>query len=146
MKNSDIIDRLLQTLINISGRKTTGGYAVSVMDSTINKLQSQYDFLKHIEIRDTRYVEDSNSISVMSDINSIPAENVGKALRDIISTVNQTLGRDAGHFFIREISSTLGDDYTSVMKDMGVDLGLMQLEHEVSELEKRISTIKKTRK
>ncbi len=57
---------------------------------------------------------------------------------DHIVTMNEMLGKDAGHFFIKEMSRSIGDEYYSTMGDMGVDLSLMQLEYEVSEMEKRL--------
>jgi len=127
-ENSDVIRHVLRTLVNISGRKTTEGHAVSIMDSLIKELEEEYDFLKHVEIRDTRFLEDDYSVSVMSDV-------------DFISPA---LGKNAGHFLIKELSRNIGDSYRSIMEDMGIDLGLMQLEHEVTELENRIMNKQKT--
>ena len=144
IENSEIIRKVLNTLVSISSRKTTEGYAVSIMDTLIKRLEGTYEFLKHVEVSDTRFLEDDATISVMSDIDSVPSTEIGKAIHDIIVTMNESLGKDAGHFFIKEISRNIGDDYHSTIKDMGVDLGLMQLEHEVNELEKRVLGTRKT--
>jgi hypothetical protein len=143
IQNSKIIEKVLITLLSIVKRKTTEGYAISVMDSLIKKLEANYDFLRHVEIKDTRFSESEEPVTVMSDVDSIPPSEVGKAIQSIISTMNESLSKDVGHFFIKEISQNIGDEYDSVMKDMGVDLNLMQLEHEVSELEKRMTNISK---
>lgn len=143
-ENSDVIRHVLRTLVNISGRKTTEGHAVSIMDSLIKELEEEYDFLKHVEIRDTRFLEDDYSVSVMSDVDFISPGEVGKAIHDIIISMNKTLGKNAGHFLIKELSRNIGDNYRSIMEDMGIDLGLMQLEHEVTELENRIMNKQKT--
>ena len=144
IENSEIIRKVLNTLVSISSRKTTEGYAVSIMDTLIKRLEGTYEFLKHVEVSDTRFLEDDATISVMSDIDSVQPTEIGKAIHDIIVTMNESLGKDAGHFFIKEISRNIGDDYHSTIKDMGVDLGLMQLEHEVNELEKRVFGTRKT--
>ena len=144
IENSEVMRKVLATLINISGRKTTEGHAVFVMDSLIKKLGGTYDFLKHVEVSDTRFLEDSVFITVMSDVNAISPIDVGKAIHAIIVTMNEMLGRDAGHFFIKEMSRSIGDEYYSTMGDMGVDLSLMQLEYEVSEMEKRLLKTQKT--
>ena len=143
IENSEVLEKVLTTLIEISGRKTTEGYAISVTDSLIKKLQDKYHFLEHVSIKDTRYLEGEAPVSVMSPVDAIPKDELGKAIYAIINTMNQSLGKDAGHFFIKELSRTLGDDYNSTMKEMGIDLNLMQLEHEVSELEKNILISKK---
>ena len=137
-ENSEVMKYVLNTLINISSRKTTQGQAVSTMNNLIEKLKNKYDFLKHIEIKDTRYLELDDPISVMSDIDNIKSDNIGKALYEIIKNMNIALGRDAGFFFFKELKRNLGDDYSESIEDMGLDLGLMQLEFEVNEITKKL--------
>ena len=141
IEKSDVIKNVLDTLIAISGRKTNKGHAILTMESLIKQLENKYDFLKHIQIKDIRFSEDEDAVSVMSDINSVDSKEMGKAMYAIIKNMNRSLGKDAGHFFIKEIRSTLGDEYISSMMEMGVDLGLMQLESEIEDWEKL--TIKK---
>lgn len=129
--------------MEVSKRKTDEGHAVSVMDSLLRKLGDKYNFLKYIEIKDSRFFEDVDSISVMSDVNSVPSLELGKAIHEIITTMNRSLGEDAGHFFIKEVSKGIGDEYYSSIKDMGLDLSLLQLEHEVDEMGKRFTTTRK---
>ena len=144
VENSDVVQKILMTLINISSRKTTEGHAVFIMDSLIKKLMGRFEFLKYIEINDTRFLEDDTPITVMGDIDYVSPINIGKAIYAIIFTMNDSLGKDAGHFFMKEISKSIGDEYRLTIMDMGVDLSLMQLEYEVKELEKRILNTHKT--
>ena len=139
LEKSAIVENLLNILINISGRKTDRGHAIITMDAVMKKLEDKYDFLKHVQIKDTRYIEDVDTVSVMSDINVVESSEMGRALQDIITTMDSSLGKDAGHFFIKELRTSLDDDYKTSMDDMGVDLSLMQLEREVKELEKSIT-------
>ena len=138
LENSEVFRHVLQTLVNISGRKTTQDHAVTTLSSLIEKLKDKYVFLKHIEIKDTRFLEMEEPVTVMRDIDKVRSDDVGKALYDIIKTMNIALGKDAGHFFIRELKNNIGDVYNSLIEDMGVDLGLMQLEIEVSEMTKKL--------
>lgn len=138
VENSEVVRHVLQTLVDISGRKTTQIQAVLTLGGLIKKLEGKYSFLKHIEVKDVRYSELEDPISVLSDIDGVESNYVGKALYDIIKTMNTNLGKEAGHFFIREFRNKLGDDYSSTMEEMGVDLGLMQLEFEVDEMTKKL--------
>jgi hypothetical protein len=138
VENSILLKKVLSTMVTISGRKTTEGYAITVMESLLKNLENQYDFLKHIKIKDTRYLEEDESVMVMDDIDTIAPSHVGKAIHDLILTMNRSLGKNAGYFFFKELSRNIGDEYNTTMKEIGVDLSLMQLEHEVDELEKRI--------
>jgi len=135
---------VLRTLISISSRKTDMPYTIMTMDDLIKRLETQYRFLKHIQINNDFYNEQSGDvISVMSDINTVPPNELGQALHSIIDSMNRSLGENAGHFFIKEIRNKLSDEYLTVMSDMGVDLGLMQLESEINRLEREIIKRKK---
>ena len=139
LEKSKVVKNLLNVLIDITGRKTDKGHAIYTLDSVMKKLETKYDFLKHVVIEDTRYVEGRNPIDVLSDINQVDSSKMGEAIHDIISTMDNSLGEDAGYFFIKEIRRNLDDEYKTYMDNMGVDLGLMQLEREVRNLEKSIT-------
>ena len=138
IENSEVVKHVLNTLINMSGRKTNTEYAVSTMNNLIKNLKMKYSFLKNVDIKDTRFLELSEPVTVMSDIDKINSADIGKALYDIIKTMNVALGKNAGYFFIKEFRNNVGDNYYSVMQEMGIDLGLLQLEFEVSEMTKKL--------
>lgn len=138
IENSEVVKHILQKIIDISTRKTTEGHAVSTMNGLIKKLEEKYNFLRHVEIKDARFLEIAEPITVMSDINVVKSNNVGEALYDIITTMNNTLGKEAGHFFIKELRDNIEEEYYSTIEEMGLDLSVMQLEYEVNELEKKL--------
>lgn len=139
LAKSEIIENVLKNLIKISGRKTSKGYAINTIYSVMERLTDKYDFLRYVKINDNRFIEDGDVVSVMKEINDADPNLMGKALNDIISNMHLSLGDNAGYFFIKELQRNIGGDYNSVMKDMGIDLGLMQLEKEINELGKTIS-------
>jgi len=136
--NSEVVRHVLDTLLNISSRKTTQGHAMSTMADLIKRLKDKYDFLKNVEVNDTRFLEGSEPVTVMAGINKVKSNELGTALCDIIKTMNIALGKDAGYFFIKELKNNLQDTYSTSFEDMGLDLGLMQLENEIRELGKKI--------
>ena len=136
MENSKILRQVLEELIDISSRKTTEAHAVTVMGSLVDRLKKRYDFLKHVEVKDTRFLEDVDSVSIMTDVDTVSPTEVGKAIYSLIYLMNKSLGKDAGHFFIKELSRNIGDDFNNIIKDMGVDLSLMQLESQVTRMER----------
>ena len=138
IENSEVLDHVLTNLINMSSRKTTKEQAFLTMSDLIKKFQNKYDFLRHVEINDNRFSEMKDPITIMSDINNIDSDKVGKALYEIIKNVNESLGKSAGHFFIKELRTRLDGNYTTKIEDMGLDLGLMQLEFEVSQMSKKL--------
>jgi hypothetical protein len=143
-EKSEVMKNVLKTLISISSRKTDLPYALMTMEDLIKRLEARYEFLKHVQINDDVYNEETaNLVSVMSDINTVPPTEMGKALHAIIDSLNRSLGERAGHFFIKELRNTLTDEYLTVMKTMGVDLGMMQLESEIIRLEREMVERKK---
>ena len=139
LEKSDVIKHVIQTLINMSSRKTTKSHALLTISDLIEKLKTKYDFLKHVEIKDTRFLEIDEPVTVMSDIDDVKSDDLAKALYDIIRTTNIALGKDAGYFFIKELRNNLGEEYNVTIEEMGLDLGLMQLEFEVSDISKKLS-------
>lgn len=140
IENSEVIRNVLTTLLTISRRKDTDIDIVSTMGSLVKKLEEKYSFLKHVEIDDRRFFETGDSITVMSNIDLVPSAEMGKAIHDIIFSMIELLGRNAGFYFIKEIGHRIGDDcYTTIRDDMGVNLNLMQLEWGASRMEKRLS-------
>ncbi|MEF8879785.1 MAG: hypothetical protein V5A64_05280 [Candidatus Thermoplasmatota archaeon] len=146
VQNSDVIKKVLTTLINVSGRKTSEAQAFTMMDSLLKKLGSRYNFLRDVEVKDTRFIEEVDPVSVMSDLDTISNDEVGKALYDIICLTDKNLGKNAGYFFIKEISRNIEEDYKTTMKNMGLDLSIMQLEREVNEMEQNITSRRSTKK
>ncbi len=145
IENSEVMRNVLTTLLKISNRKATWGDVAPTMGSLIKKLEEKYSFLEHVEIKDTRFLEAVDPITVMSDMNSVPPTEIGKAIHEIIYSMNESLGRDAGFYFIKEIGNRIGDDcYTTIRDDMDVNLNLMQMEWDVSRMERRLTDRYKT--
>jgi len=140
IENSKVMNNVLNTLLTISSRKDTEIDIVSTMNSLVKKLEGKYSFLKHVEINDTRFFEAGDSVTVMSDLDSVSSTEVGEAIHDIIFSMIESLGREAGFYFIKEIGHRIGDEYNKTIRDdMGVNLSLMQLEWDVSKMERRIA-------
>jgi len=134
--NVNIMKNVVTVLISISGRKTDHGHAMMTMDALIKQLETQFNFLKNVHIRKKLYSESGELVSVMSYINVVKAAEMGKAIHALILTLHDSLGDSAGHFFIKEIKQTLGDEYVSRMKEIGVDFTLLQLDDEFTQMKK----------
>jgi hypothetical protein len=140
IENSEVMRNVLTTLLKISRRKDTDINIVSTLDSLVKKLEGKYSFLKHVEINDRRFFEVDDSITVMSDLDSVSSMEMGKAIHDIIFSMIELLGRDAGFYFIKEVCHRVGEDcYTTIRDDMGVNMNLMQMEWDVTRMERRLT-------
>jgi hypothetical protein len=143
MKNSDTLLEIFTALYKISSRKTSEGHTVTLMDSIIDELEKKHYFMTYVKVKDTRFIEDEDFLNINNKIEKIEPKILCNALFDCIITMNESLSKNAGPFFYKEISNKISDKCNSLLKINGIDLGLMQLEYEVKQLEKRIiKTIK----
>jgi len=87
------------------------------------------------------FFEAGDSVTVMSDLDSVSSTEMGEAIHDIMFSMIKSLGRDTGYYFIKEIGHRIGDDYYATIKEnMGINLSLMQLEWDVSRMERRLAS------
>ncbi|MBS3749199.1 MAG: hypothetical protein KGY65_01375 [Candidatus Thermoplasmatota archaeon] len=138
IENNQVIKEVLNTIINISGRKTTQSHAIYMLESTLKNLKEKYSFLNNITVQDTTYLEEGDPISIMGEVNKITSKEIGPAVKEIITTLNTSLADDAGHFFLKELSHKLNGESLDALKSMDVDLDLMHLEQQISKMEKNI--------
>jgi len=127
LEPADVTRQFLQMIIRIIGRKTSEEYAAVAIRNLLTALQPRYPFVRDMEIRDTRFLELESSVSVRESLNSIDPKEIGKALKDLMKNIMNSMGKTAGYFFIREIREKIGIDYDDVLvKSMDVDLTLLQ--------------------
>lgn len=132
VKNSDIIKRTLFSLIYVARSKTSKDYAWSIIRGLLTELKAEYDFLKYIHIDEIENLADTmDDITVMSDFNQVEPKKIGKAIQNIVDIFKTRMGKKAGYFFLREFKDVLGDKYHSIIKKMGVDLRLIDLQKEI---------------
>jgi hypothetical protein len=124
---ADVTRQFIETIIQIIGRKTSQEYAAVTIQNLVKKLQLTYPFLREIEIKNTRSLEMEGSVSVKDALNTIPAKDVGRALKELVTKIMISFGKTAGYFFIRETREKIGIEYDRfLLKTMNVDLSLMQ--------------------
>jgi hypothetical protein len=132
VENSDVITHVLSSLINVSSTKTSKAHAWLTMRTLLKNLEDNYNFLKYIEIDELKYFENNlNVVNITSDINYVESKEVGKAIQNLVEILKSHLGKKASYFFIREFREDLGEDYHSLIKNMGVDLRLVELQDEL---------------
>ena len=134
LKNSDIIEHMLQVLISKIGRRTSEGFAVVTIDAILKELESKYSFLKYIKIKNMLYYDGIDAVSVMSDINSVESTKFYRAIEDIIKMTVRNLDRNAGFFFINEFQEAIDDNVDLVLKENNIDLGLMKRHNIMDEI------------
>ena len=126
LENSDILRAIFQALYITAGRRTTRGFAIAVLGAITKTLEQRYNFLKEIRF----HTEGSSveAISIGSKVNSVDPFIVGKAVEVIVQVVYMDLKEKAGFYFVKELESNAGEVVISELKDIGVDLELLQIQ------------------
>jgi len=143
--NSDVIEHVLTSLVNVTSTKTSKAHALLTVRALLKKLENNYSFLKYINITGIDSVLeqsiDDNCEDVLScmtiskNIDAIDPQEIGGSIQNIVDTLKNYLGKKAGYYFIREFRDVLGDEYHSIIKNMGVDLRLIDLQNELYNLD-----------
>ncbi|KYK21093.1 hypothetical protein AYK25_03695 [Thermoplasmatales archaeon SM1-50] len=127
LDTADVCKKIIETIIDIIGRKTSQEYAAVTIRKLLKKLQRTYPFLQYIEIKNTRSLELEDTVAVNESINDVHPKKIGKALKEIMKVLMNSLGKTAGYFFIRETREKIGIKYDIILqKKMDVDLTFMQ--------------------
>ena len=142
IKNSDLLNRALTTLITITARRSSEAIACAFMDAILKTLTEKYSFLKYVTIKNMTLYEE-NSVHTDLEINSVKPEFIGRAVESVIRILIMDLEEESGLYFIKEIKDRLGETYLLEFKKYDVDMDLLQLEqkHLHEQLEKKRSLI-----
>lgn len=131
--NVSIVYNLIQSIFKTLARRTLNSYALKVLRVTMQSLQEQYPFLSMIIIHDTLYSEGGLRIHISKDLNSIDKSGLGDALDALIRVIHlqllDTPDEDVGLFFITELREQLSESVVDKLKDYGVNLEQIQIEH-----------------
>jgi len=130
--NSDIIKKTIFSLITVATPKTSDEYAWSCIKNLLIELRDKYPFLKYIKIGNIENIDyEIDDINVTTEINRVNSSELGRAIQDIIDLLKKRLGNKAGYFFLEEFKHVLGEKYYSIIKNMGVDLRLIELKNKL---------------
>jgi len=104
-----------------------------------NELKNDYDFLKYVQIGELENLDNNiDDINIISHMNTIEKKELGKSIQDLVDLYKKYLGNKAGYFFISEFKENLGERYHSIIKSIGVDLRLIDLQNEIYSIEYKI--------
>lgn len=129
IENEYLIGRMFRSVIDVVSRRTSGGYATVIIGNIIKELEKNYDFLKYVEIKSTQYAEAVDVVDIKADLSDVDIKVTIRALKDFIHMLIAVMGKQAGYFLIREIKEGLPYEYERTIKDLGIDLEMMQLQY-----------------
>ena len=127
--NSEIIGYILRSTIGVIGRRTSETYATMAIRTIVTNLSSKYTFFNYVEIKSPHLTESTDVVMIKDGINNINSENIGNASTAFIKLVINSMGKNAGYYFIKEIKEDLPTDYELAIKNLGVNLDFLQMEY-----------------
>ena len=127
-ENIEIFGRILRSTIGVISRRTSEAYANVIIGNAISELTEKYSFLRFVKIQGTRYTEMFDVVSIQPDLNYVEPKEIGNATREFIENITRSIGKNAGYYFIKEIKEDLSYNYEKIIRDLGIDLDLLQLE------------------
>ena len=129
VENKEIVGRLLKSIIGVISRRTSDSYAFMIVKNSIDQLSEKYDFLSFINIVKNEYKESYDVVEIDDKINDLDFCIVGKATKEFVQKITNSMGKNAGYYFIREIKEDLPYDYEQRIKEAGLDLDYLQLDY-----------------
>jgi len=125
----DTTEIILKSIIGVISRRTSEKYANVIISNVVKDLQLKYDFLKFIKISGSEYSELLENLKIENEINYIDSKEVGLALKELIEKVTHSMGQSAEFFFIKEVKDGLPFGIDDLLRNLGVDLNMMQLDY-----------------
>jgi len=125
-ENDAIVEHLVKILLDVITRRTSEAYAIVVLNNVLNNLEEKHSFLNYIKLKKTQELEVADIIEINSDINIVEINLLANAISDLVETLTKMMGKEAGFFFIREVSEDISIKYVNVIKELGVDFNAMQ--------------------
>lgn len=128
LENDKILGCILKSIIGVISRRTSETYATFMIGNILKELSEKHSFLRYVEIQKNQYAEIFDVVNVQPEINHIDTVEIGKVSKEFIEKISYILGKNAGYYFLREIKEDLPYDFEEILKDLGLDLDVLQLE------------------
>lgn len=118
---SDVIRRLLKTILHILETQTSRTYAFQTMIAMLREARTQYPFLETVSINDIRITLGSDEVIVDDSINFIDSRRLRAAFERIILDSRTAAGDQSGAF-LKALRTQLTSDYLLKLQTYGVSL------------------------
>ncbi len=128
--NSLVFKYVIKALIAVISQASTQRYAVFAMNSFLKKIDTKYVFLKHIRINPVES-DELCDVSIMTNLDEISETDVRRAIQKLLEEIIDSLGEKLEQKFINEFKNSLEKNCLLRIEEMGVNLHMIQLRHEL---------------
>jgi len=131
-KNSVLTTRVFEALFTVVGRRTLDSFAVQILKTTLEKLETKFDFLALVTIHDEFFSEEGIQATFEQTFDTIEPSRLGEAIDALIRVIylelTETIGDDVGLYFITELKQHLGESSVDELRGYGVHFERIQSE------------------
>jgi hypothetical protein len=121
---SDVVRRLLKTLIELMEKQTSKSHAIEFIARRVEALRQQYSFLEYITINDIRYTLGADDVIVQEKINTVDATEVGRAIVSLLQDIDKGLTDLGRTSVVDDLKTHLTMQYTNKLEEMGVTIAV----------------------
>ncbi|MFH1100535.1 MAG: hypothetical protein V1726_00665 [Methanobacteriota archaeon] len=128
MGYTPVFTELLQTIVDIIGRRSSEHYAVVMINNAIKKISKHYTILQNVSIKSSQFTESPQLIMVPPEINMLSPRDFHDILHQFLYEITNSIGKTAGHFFLKELKETIGAPCDTTLVTLGIDLSYMHFQ------------------
>lgn len=142
MKNSVLVKQVFNALYKVIGRRTLDSFAVQILKTTLEKLETNYEFLSLVTIDDDILSDAGIQATFEQSFDDVEPSRLGEALDTLIRVIygelTETIGDDVGLYFITELKQHLGESSIDDLRAYGVHFEHIQSEQHLRFQQKKL--------
>ena len=137
--NSDVMTHVMNSFFNVISTRTSPAHAWLTIKVLLQKVEHEHGFINNVDVIDISplklneyYKTNFDIIKFDPDIiNNVDQQRIGEVIQFFIVKLKEYMGKKASYHLLREFRDDLGTDYYSIIRNMGVDLHLIELRDEL---------------
>lgn len=131
IKNDEILKYMVSVLYELLERDSGRSFAYETLNDVTNRLNIEHEVLKYIKVNDVRSIQNVDIVTVDKSVNSLEPTVIGSGIQKIIQEIFNSFEERKGFIFIDNLKNLINADYNVKLKEIGVDLSIIKLKHEL---------------
>lgn len=126
-----IFKQVIKALIDILGKTSTENNAIFMVNSSLRKIDSTYEFLKYVKVDSATGQGELYHITITDNIDSINETDARRAIQQLLETIMESLEEKVRKEFIQQFKNSLEKKYLLKIEEMGVNFHMIELRQEM---------------
>lgn len=122
-----IFIQVIKTLIDVIAKTSNENYAVIAVNSFLRKIDTKYEFLKHVAVEPASDKEGMYHIVLSENIDSITETDARRAIQQLLGVALDNSGEKKNGEFIQQFKDELEKKYLLKLEEIGVNFHMIEL-------------------